>query len=237
MAERNIDIRVRLKGADQFKQGMTSVNTSLGGLALGTGLAGLGITALNKLVDKMAETLRESIKASIDFETAMAGLQKTAGLSDTELANMSQDIMDMSERVPMTQTRIAELADSFAHLGLQREQILPFTEVMIALGEATDMSAEEAGTALAQLSNVMNTSADDYERLGSTIFALGRTSATTESKIVDMASTMAGIISATGNIFTRIIRKPVARRRTPPQALKSLIMTGVVSGKIRPASR
>ena len=45
-----------------------------------------------------------------------------------------------------------------------------------------------------------------------------------------MASIIAGIISATGNSFTFIIRKPVATRSTPPQALKSQIMVSVQNG-------
>lgn len=49
--------------------------------------------------------------------------------------------------------------------------------------------------------------------------------------------TMAGIMSAVGNILTRIIRKPVATMRKPPQALKSAIISGVVNGTMTPASK
>ena len=48
---------------------------------------------------------------------------------------------------------------------------------------------------------------------------------------------MAGIMSAVGNILTRIIRKPVATMRKPPQALKSAIISGVVNGTMTPASK
>ena len=48
---------------------------------------------------------------------------------------------------------------------------------------------------------------------------------------------MAGIISAIGNILTFIIRNPVASMINPPHALKSLIISGVVSGKITPAMK
>lgn len=47
-----------------------------------------------------------------------------------------------------------------------------------------------------------------------------------------MTRSMEGIMSAVGNIFTLIIRKPVASIKTPPQALKSKIMSGVVKGKM-----
>lgn len=179
---------------------MAQVEGSLGGLGswLDVTKGILGSQVIQRGFQMIANAINGAIDASVEYESALAGLQKTAGLSDTALENMSEQIMDLSERVPMSSANIAELADTVAHLGLSKDQILPFTEVMIALGDATDMSAEEAATSLAQLANVMHTSANDYERLGSTIFELGRTSATTESAITEMASTMAGAASLVG---------------------------------------
>ena len=47
-----------------------------------------------------------------------------------------------------------------------------------------------------------------------------------------MTRIIAGIISAIGKFLILTIRKPVAKIRNPPQALKSLIIAGVVSGKM-----
>lgn len=52
-----------------------------------------------------------------------------------------------------------------------------------------------------------------------------------------MTRTIAGIISAIGKSSSFTIRKPVANMMNPPQALKSLIMDGLVSGTMMPASR
>lgn len=52
-----------------------------------------------------------------------------------------------------------------------------------------------------------------------------------------MINTIAGIISAVGKFFSFTIRNPVASIRNPPQALKSLIIPGVVSGKIAVAAK
>lgn len=185
---RDIDVRVKLKDADKFKKGMQEVGGGLsslnGWLDVTKGI--LGSQIISKGLEAIKEAFSKCTEESIKFESAMAGLQKTAGLSDVSLGDMSNKIMDMSERLPMSSEEIAKLADEFAHLGLQKEAILPFTEVMIRMADTTDMSASEAGTALAQLANVMGTSIDDYERLGSTILYLGMTSATTESNITEM---------------------------------------------------
>lgn len=185
---RDIDVRVKLKDADKFKKGMQEVGGGLsslnGWLDVTKGI--LGSQIISKGLEAIKEAFSKCTEESIKFESAMAGLQKTAGLSDVSLGDMSNKIMDMSERLPMSSEEIAKLADEFAHLGLQKDAILPFTEVMIRMADTTDMSASEAGTALAQLANVMGTSIDDYERLGSTILYLGMTSATTESNITEM---------------------------------------------------
>jgi hypothetical protein len=52
-----------------------------------------------------------------------------------------------------------------------------------------------------------------------------------------ITKSIAGIISAVGNILTLIMRNPVASIKNPPQALKSKIMDGVVKGKIKTAIR
>lgn len=196
MPERDINVRVRLRGADQFMRGMKGVQSSMGWLDVTKGI--LGSRVIQEGLRMLVQGFNEAVDQSVAFESAVRSLQKTSGITDTALQNMAMQIMDLSERVPMTSTEIANLADTVAHLGLDQNQILPFVEVMIALGTATDMTAEEAATALAQMANVMHTTTKDYERLGSTVFELGRTSATTESQIVDMAHGMSGVGALVG---------------------------------------
>ena len=52
------------------------------------------------------------------------------------------------------------------------------------------------------------------------------------AQLMGMTSIMAGIMSATGKSFILAMRSPVATSMKPPQALKSLIISGVVRGNI-----
>lgn len=62
---------------------------------------------------------------------------------------------------------------------------------MIDLGESTNLSANDAASALAKFVNITGMSATSYNRLGSVIVALGNNFATTESDIVSMATKLA----------------------------------------------
>lgn len=139
-----------------------------------------------------------STKAAIDFESAFAGVRKTVDASEKEFAALEKGIRDMSKEIPASATAISEVAEAAGQLGIKTENILGFTRVMIDLGESTNMSADEAATALARLANITGMSQTDFDRLGSTIVDLGNNLATTEAEIVNMAMRLAGAGSQIG---------------------------------------
>jgi TP901 family phage tail tape measure protein len=133
-----------------------------------------------------------SFKAAMDFESAFAGVRKTVDATEKELAQLNKGIREMSKRMPASAKEIAGVAEAAGQLGIQTENILSFAETMINLGVATNLSAEQAATALARFANITQMSQKDFERLGSTIVALGNNLATTEAEIVEMAMRLAG---------------------------------------------
>ena len=88
------------------------------------------------------------------------------------------------------------VASAAGQLGIATPDIMSFTEVMVKLGDTTNLNAEEAASSLAKFANVTQMSAKDYDRLGSVIVDLGNNFATTESDIVSMATRLA----ATGEL-------------------------------------
>lgn len=151
------------------------------------------------------EGLKACVDASVEFESAMAGVQKTTGMSDTEVAAMGDAIQEMSTRIPLAATEIAALVEAGGQLGIAQEDLLGFAEVMANMAVATDLTSEEAATALAQLANIMGTAASDYERMGSTIVALGNAGASTESQIVEMAQRLAGAGATVGMTESEVL--------------------------------
>lgn len=127
-------------------------------------------------------------KSAIDFETAFTGVTKTVDGTDQELEDIRQGLFDLSEATASSATDIASVAEAAGQLGVKTENILNFTETMVRLGDSTNLSADEAATAIAQLYNVMGSDINTVDRFGAAIVALGNNAATTEADILNMAT-------------------------------------------------
>lgn len=140
-----------------------------------------------------------SLKAAIDFESAFAGVKKTVEETDTtKYEDLSDGIRNLAKETPAAATEIAAVAEAAGQLGIKADDILTFSKTMIDLGESTNLTADEAVTAIAKMFNITGTSMDMVDRFGSTLVALGNNAATTESDILNMASRIASSATQVG---------------------------------------
>jgi TP901 family phage tail tape measure protein len=130
-------------------------------------------------------------KTAIDFESAFAGVTKTVDGTEEQLEEIKQGILDLAEVTASSSTEIAAVAEVAGQLGVKTENILAFTETMVRLGDSTNLSADEAATAIAQLYNVMGADINTVDQFGAALVELGNNAATTESDILNMASRIA----------------------------------------------
>ena len=155
---------------------------------------------IDNLGSKLTKTLTTSVlalgvassKSAIDFESAFAGVEKTVDGTAEQMASLKQGIRDMSKEIPSSATEISAVAEAAGQLGIQTDNILGFSKVMIDMGNSTNLSSDEAATSLARFANITQMSQKDFNKLGSSIVDLGNNFATTESEIVDMALRLAG---------------------------------------------
>lgn len=161
-------------------------------IATASGVAAAAITA----------AAAASIAVGSDFESAFTGVKKTVDATEEEYAMLRQNILDMSKEIPSSASKIANVMEIAGQLGIATDSLTEFTRVMINLGVSTNLSAEDAATALAKFANVVSmpdfdeNGISNYERLGSVIVDLGNNFATTEQDIVTMATRLA----STGDI-------------------------------------
>lgn len=137
-------------------------------------------------------------KEAIDFESAWAGVTKTVDGTPEQLEDIKQGLLDMSQETASSAEDIAAVAEAAGQLGIQTENILEFTKTMVMLGDTTNLSADEAASALAKFANITQMSANNYGKLGAVIVDLGNNFATTEADIVAMATRLASTGEITG---------------------------------------
>lgn len=140
-----------------------------------------------------------SVKAASDFDSAFTGVKKTVDeLKDTNgktiisYKDLEKGIREMATTIPASTTEISNVAEAAGQLGIKTENVLSFTRTMIDMGVATNLSSEESATALAKLANITQMPQENFDKLGSSIVALGNNMATTESDIVEMSLRLAG---------------------------------------------
>lgn len=144
--------------------------------------------------------LAVSAKAAIDFESSMASVAKTTDLAGNSfdansgpLFKFGEALRGLALRTPVNVNELAEIAALGGQLGVEVPNLIEFTEVMAAMGVATNMSATEAAKGFARFANIMRTPEGDFDRLGSIVVELGNNFATTESEILTFATRLAPV--------------------------------------------
>lgn len=129
---------------------------------------------------------------AVKWESAWTGVTKTVNGSAAEMDVLEGQLRDLAKTLPSSHEEIAAVAEAAGQLGVQRENVAAFTKVMIDLGQTTNLAAEDAATAIAQMMNVMRTAPDKVDEIGSTLVALGNAGASTESDIMRLAQRLTG---------------------------------------------
>lgn len=205
-AKLGIDMKDFDAGVDKFQKQMKAMAREMGAVdrewsgltRVGEQLSGIGMSLTKNLTVPLAAVAAASLKAGIDFESAFAGVRKTVDASEEDLKKLERGIRDMAMEIPASAEAIAGVAEAAGQLGIKTENILSFTRTMIDLGEATNLTADQAATLLARFANVTGLPQDEFDRIGSTIVALGNNFATTEAEIAEMAQRLAAAGSIAG---------------------------------------
>lgn len=167
-------------------------------------LAGMGAlsSSVGKVGAVMLGTSGLAAAAAIQWESAWTGVTKTVDGTPEELKKVEMGLRDLAKVTPISHTELAEVAENAGQLGVATKDVVGFTKTMVDLGVSTNLTADEAATSIAQISNIMGTMARDgsegVSRFGATLVALGNDGASTEKDILNMAQRMAGAVKTLG---------------------------------------
>lgn len=186
--------RDELKKTQSLMQTLQNNSVSLGTKidAVGQTFVSTGTKMTLGLTAPLLAAGTAATKSAIEFESAFTGVQKTVDATESEYAALSKGITEMSERMPQSASAIAGVMEAAGQLGVRGVQnLLDFTETMIMLGDATNLTSEEAAMSIAKVMNIFGTANEDVGRFGATIVDLGNNYATTEADIVSMTNRLA----------------------------------------------
>ncbi|APR98699.1 phage tail tape measure protein [Wolbachia endosymbiont of Folsomia candida] len=187
-------------------------------------------------------TLAAPIKVAIDFESAMADVKKVVNFNKEtkEADEFAQKLKEMSRTIPLSAGELAKIAASGGQLGIDKEKLLSFTEVVSKMATAFDMSAEQAGESIAKLSNVYGIEVEGMENVGNIINYLSDNTAAKAKDMVQALAIVGGTAKQFGldikqtsslvNAFISLGKQP-AKAATAINALLSKLQTAEGQGK------
>lgn len=164
----------------------------------GKTISNIGDSYTKRVSLPMLAGIGATVKVASDLETAFTGVRKTVdevrdknGKLVISYKDLEDGIMEMSKTMPTSAVEIAGVAEAAGQLGVKAPDVLSFSKTMVQMGEATNLSANDAATAIARFTNIMGGSLKDVDKLGSAIVYLGNNYATTESEITNLAMRLA----------------------------------------------
>lgn len=158
----------------------------------GYGMEQVGSKATRALTVPIAAAAAACGAAAIEIDTSLTSVRKTVDGTEEQYNQLKEAAIEFSKTNAVSASQILDIQALGAQLGYSIDELQEFGEVVSGLDIATNMSAEEAATELAQFANVMGMSHDQTRNFGSTIVELGNNFATTEADISHMAMRIAG---------------------------------------------
>ncbi|MCL6173711.1 phage tail tape measure protein [Acinetobacter baumannii] len=140
-----------------------------------------------------AAALAVPVKIAIDYESAMAdvakvvdGLKDEAGKITPAYTAMSNQIVEMTTRLPMAAKDIAAIVAAGAQSGIAKNELLGFAESAVKMGVAFDITADQAGQSMAEMRAAFKLTQPQVVALADRINYLGNTSPNKADKIMEV---------------------------------------------------
>lgn len=186
---------------------------------VGDKLAGIGQSLTTRVTMPIIGAFGASVKAAMDWESAFNGVRKTVDASSEEYDQLADNIKKMATETASSREEIAGVMEIAGQLGITGvDGLTTFTKTMVDLGVSTNLTAEEAATALARFMNITGESATDVDKIGSAVVALGNNFATSEAEIVAMSTRLAASGKIAGMTSTDILALSTAMSSVGIQA-------------------
>lgn len=146
---------------------------------------GMAAGAMVAITAPLVAATNEAIK----FESVMADVRKVVDFeNEGQFKEMSNDILELSQNLPMAAEGIAEIVAAGGQSGIAREDLMQFAEAATKMGTAFDITADQAGNMMAKWRTAFKMGQDDVVDLADKINYLGNTTAASAPMISDVVT-------------------------------------------------
>lgn len=180
----------QLGKVEQAKRNSDKLNdVSSKATGMGLGMIAAGTAAAVPVVG--------ATKQAMKLESAMADVSKVTNMTAPAIERMSNDFLDMEDRIPMAANELATIAAAAGAAGVgmdkfgkpmrdQREQLLQFTNDAAEMGVAFDMTADVAGETMAKWRTAFELPQAGVVALGDRVNALTNTFGGKAANVTDI---------------------------------------------------
>lgn len=176
----------------KLDSGLSQMGRGVG--QVGSGLARLGTVAAAAAAGGLAAV----VTTAASFEQAFTGVEKTVEGTDAQLAELEGTLRQMARTIPVSFEELSAIGEAGGALGVARDSLDDFIDVVARLSVSTNLTADTAATALGQLGTILHLTEGDYEDFADSLVALGNAGASTEDQIVALAARFAAAGNSAG---------------------------------------
>ncbi|WP_256831728.1 phage tail tape measure protein [Pseudomonas sp. Pse1] len=245
-------LKALITGVDKLSPTLAGIRKNVAGFRKQLDKTGLGSIGFSDVVQggALAAPFIAGVNEAIKFESAMADVKKVVNFdTPAQFKQMSQDVLDLSEALPMSAEGIAQIVAAGGQASIPREELKAFATDAVKMGIAFDQTAEQSGDMMAKwrtsfkltqpevvaladkinyLSNTGPANAQQISDIVTRIGPLGEIAGLASGQIAAMGATLAGVgvpseVAATGmKNFMLALTKGASATKAQKAAFKAL---------------
>lgn len=176
------------RGVKESTTSMISARYALYDVATTAGIASAALLAVSAV----------TVAAAIKYETAFTEVERTSIATTDVLSLMRRQFLGLAQDIPLAFADISQIASLGAQLGVANGDLAGFAQTVAQFSAVTNVGIEQSAASFGALGELLDVSAADYERLGSSIAYVGVNSVATETEILSMATRLAASAANAG---------------------------------------
>lgn len=195
------ELKALITGVDKLSPALSSMQKRINGFQKRLKASGMSGFSMKDLIGggAFAAPLIAGAKAAIDFESQMADVRKVVDFdTPKQFAQMGDDILKMSDRLPMAAGDIAKLVAAGGQAGIARGELKAFAEDALKMGVAFDQSAEQSGDMMAKWRTSFKMTQGEVVALADKINYLSNNGAANAQQISDIVTRIGPLGSVAG---------------------------------------